>query len=68
MTTAEKLRRQGLERGILQGKQAGKQEGLEEGEKKAKLEDARRMIAKGYPLEDICEITGLSRDEVEKVK
>ena len=52
MTTAEKLRKQ--------GRQEGKQEG--------KLEDARRMLEKGYPLEDIREITGLSRDEVEKLK
>ena len=52
MTTAEKL--------INQGKQ--------EGEKKAKTEDARKMLEKGYPIEDICEITGLSRDEVEKLK
>jgi hypothetical protein len=56
MTTAEKLRKQGRQ----QGKQAGKLEG--------KLEDARRMLEKGYPFEDICEITGLSRDEVEKLK
>ena len=56
MTTAEKLRKQ------------GKQEGLEEGEKKAKLEDARKMVAKGYPIEDVCEITGLSLDELEKLK
>ncbi len=60
MTTAEKLRKQ--------GKQEGKQEGLEEGAKKAKLEDARKMVAKGYPIDDICEITSLSRDEVEKLK
>jgi predicted transposase/invertase (TIGR01784 family) len=60
MTTAEKLRKQ--------GKQEGKQEGLEEGAKKAKLEDARKMVAKGYPIDDICEITGLSRDEVERLK
>ena len=64
MTTAEKLRKQ--------GKQEGLEEGLEEGEKKgkqeAKLEDARRMLEKGYPIEDVCEITGLSLDEVEKLK
>ncbi len=60
MTTAEKLRKQ--------GKQEGKQEGLEEGEKKAKLEDARRMLERGYPLDDICDITGLSREEVEMLR
>jgi hypothetical protein len=39
MTTAEKLMKQ------------GKQEGIQE----RKVEDTRRMIARGYPLEDICE-------------
>jgi hypothetical protein len=30
-------------------------------------EDARKMKAKGYPVEDIVEITGLTREEVEKL-
>jgi predicted transposase/invertase (TIGR01784 family) len=60
MTTAEKL--------IKQGKQEGLEEGEQRGEKKAKLEDSRRMLAKGFPIEDICEITGLSRNEVEKLR
>jgi predicted transposase/invertase (TIGR01784 family) len=41
---------------------------IKEGEQKAKIEDARKMLAKGYPIDDICEITGLSREEVEKLK
>ena len=56
MTTAEKLRKQGLEEGEKRGKH------------EAKLEDARRMLTKGYPIDDICDITGLSRAEVEKLK
>jgi predicted transposase/invertase (TIGR01784 family) len=64
MTTAEKLRKQGRQ----EGKQEGLEEGEQRGEKKAKLEDARRMLEKGYPFEDICEITGLSRDEVKGVR
>lgn len=51
---------QGIERGLEQGIGRGKQE--------AKREDARRMIVKGYPVEDICEITGLSREEVRGLK
>ena len=41
-----------------------KQEGKQEG----KREDARRMLIKGYPIEDIVYITGLSREEIEKLK
>ena len=60
MTTAEKLRKQGKQEGLEEGEKKGKQE--------AKLEYARRMLEKGYPIEDVCEITGLSRAEVEKLK
>ncbi len=40
----------------------------EEGSHKAKREDASRMLDKGYPIEDICDITGLSREEVEGLR
>jgi predicted transposase/invertase (TIGR01784 family) len=36
--------------------------------KEAKQEAAEKMLIKGYPIEDICEITGLSQDEVEKLE
>ena len=52
MTTAERLRQEGLEQGAL---------------KKAR-EDAKRMLDKGYPIEDICDITGLTREEVEGLR
>jgi predicted transposase/invertase (TIGR01784 family) len=39
----------------------------EEGLKQGKLEDARRMKEKGYPIEDISEITGLSLEEIEEI-
>jgi len=35
------------------------------GIKKAKTEDARKMKAKGYAIEDITEITGLTAEEIE---
>ncbi len=56
MTTAERLMKQGEERG------------LERGLEQAKREDASRMLDKGYPIEDICDITGLSPDEVEELQ
>jgi predicted transposase/invertase (TIGR01784 family) len=40
----------------------------EEGIKKGKLETARNMIKKGYSIEEICEITGLEREKIEKLK
>ena len=45
----------------------GHAEGLAEGRVKEKLENARRMKSKGYPLDDIVDITGLTIEEIEKL-
>ncbi len=44
------------------------QKGMERGIEKKALEDARKMLEKGYRIEDIYDITGLSKEEVEKLK
>ncbi|MCC5816329.1 MAG: hypothetical protein JJT78_16380 [Leptospira sp.] len=41
-------------------------QGLEEGRLEGKLEDARLMKAKDYPMADIIEITGLSESQLEE--
>jgi len=46
-----------MQEGMLQGKLEGRLE--------VKRETAQRMKAKGYPSEDISEITGLSVTEIE---
>ena len=45
----------------------GRAEGLAEGRAEEKLENARRMKSKGYPLDDIVDITGLTIEEIEKL-
>ena len=40
----------------------------EEGIKEGKIEDAKRMIEKKMNIDLIAEITGLSREEIEKLK
>jgi predicted transposase/invertase (TIGR01784 family) len=52
MTTAMKLQEEGIKKGIKEGK----------------MEDAKNMIKKGYSIEEICEITGLEREKIEKLK
>ena len=42
------------------------EEAKKEGIKEGKLEDARIMLEKGYPLTDILEITGLSQKQLKK--
>jgi predicted transposase/invertase (TIGR01784 family) len=59
-TRLEGAREEGIEQGI--------EKGLEQGVSKAKKEAAKRMLEKGYPVEDIQEITGLSRTQIEALK
>jgi len=42
-------------------------EGEEKGMKQNKIETAKRMLSKGIELEDIIDITGLSKEEIEKL-
>ena len=44
------------------------EEGKKEGIKEAKIEDARKMLIKKYPIEDIADITGLTMEEIKKLK
>ena len=53
----------GLEKGLKKGLEEGRKEGIEI----ERLKNARGMKAKGYPLEDIAQITGLSVEEIQKL-
>ena len=58
--SAEKKVRMGQE----EARAEGLSEGLAEERTEAKLEDARKMRSKGYPIADITEITGLPTEEI----
>ena len=49
------------------GKAEGKAEGLSEGEKKKQLEIAKKMKYKNIPIDEIIELTELSKEEIEKL-
>jgi predicted transposase/invertase (TIGR01784 family) len=51
-----------FEKGIARGIETGVAKGLEQGIEQEKLETARLMKIKGYPLSDILEITGLTEE------
>ena len=62
-TATDKARAEGR----AEGKAEGKAEGRAEGKTEANIENAIKMKTKGYPIEDIADITGLSREEIEKI-
>ena len=58
----------GLEKGLVEGEKVGLEKGLVEGEKKAKIESAKRFLSMGLSVEQVATGTGLSLEEIEKLK
>ena len=46
----------------------GIEQGRIEGIKQTKIETARNMLNKNFSISDICDVTGLSKEEVESLK
>ena len=55
-------------RGREEGEKVGLEKGLVEGEKKAKIESAKRFLSMGLSVEKVATGTGLSLEEIEKLK
>lgn len=53
--------------GWYEGHADGKAEGLAEGEKLKQLEIARKMKDKGFSIDNICDLTGLTLMDIEKL-
>ena len=62
-TISEVQYKAGMQHGLAEGKSLG----LAEGSRQKAIETAKMMCAMNYPLEDICKISGLSAEEVEKL-
>ena len=45
----------------------GKKEGIKEGEKQKQKEIAKKMLDKGMEIENIVELTGLTKEEIDKL-
>jgi predicted transposase/invertase (TIGR01784 family) len=60
-------RDKGVREGLQQGIQQGLQQGLQQGVQQVKIETIHRMGTKGFSVEDISEIVGLTVDEVKKL-
>ena len=65
-------RHRGTEEGLKQGKEEGlkqgKEEGLKQGEKEEKIRTTKKLLERNMPIEQIGEITGLTKEEISKIK
>ena len=58
----------GIQKGIEQGIEKGREEGREEGSHSKAIETAKKCLKMKMSVETIMELTGLSEDEIEKLK
>ena len=58
---------EGIEKGMKQGMKQGMEKGMEKGMESANLANARKMKAKGFAIEDISDITGLTAEQIEQL-
>ncbi len=65
--TLKKYEAKGFEEGIAVGKAEGKAEGIAVGMEEKALKIAKELIAKGMTIEEICRITELRIDVVQKL-
>jgi len=67
MSAAHKLIQEGMQTGIQEGIQTGLIKGIKEGMQSRNLDIAKNMLQKGCDINFITEITGLSREAIEKL-
>ena len=65
--TVEEYGRVMKREGFDDGKAEGIEQGRTEGEASKALEMAKAMKSKNYSIDEIAELTGLSKDEIEKL-
>ena len=56
-----------VDEGIMLGEKRGEKRGEERGEKQKTLAIARRMLEKNYPMEQVVDLTMLTKQEVEEL-
>ena len=67
-TAVEAAVKTATEKALSEGEAKGKAEGLSEGEAKKSLEIAKKMLVMGLSTEQIAQATGLSEEEIIKLK
>jgi len=67
-TAREEAMADGLKKGMEKGMEKGIEKGIEKGLIDAKLEIAIRALKKGFSVNDVIELTGLSEDEIKKIQ
>ncbi len=60
-------RQEGRKEGREEGREEGMKKGIEKGSLQSRYEFARKLLLRKMPLEDICELTDLTLEEVTRL-
>ena len=60
--------KRGEKAGKIEGKREGKREGKIEGSNEEKIKIAKKLLDKNMPIEQIIEITELTKEEISKIQ
>ena len=58
----------GREDGLQVGLQQGLKQGIEQGAHQKALETAQKLIARGYPADDIADLLGLTISQIQEIQ
>ena len=61
-------REEGIEKGREEGIEKGREEGRREGIEKAQQRHARKLLAMGMCIKDVCDVTELKPEQVERLR
>ena len=62
------FRRDGFDEGFTAGHEDGLQQGLERGAHQKALETAQKLIARGYPADDIADLLGFTISQIQEIQ
>lgn len=68
MTIAQQLEQKGIEKGIQLGEQKGIEKGMQLGELKSRIDIAEKLLKNGMALNLVKDMTGLSEEELAKIR
>ena len=59
---------EGFDEGFTVGREDGLQQGIEQGAYQKALETARKLLARGYPADDIADLLGLPISQIQELQ
>ena len=68
MMIENSIRDEGIRKGLKEGLEKGLEQGLEQGTEQSKNEIAKNMLKKDLDISLISEVTGLSNEQINKLK